>query len=1040
MIICTRKVFSAFLIFLFAFTALLYGGNKPVQSRVNVNNSGLTYTKLSLNNLSTFIYNNGFSDINLMGNSGLAFPRGGWKAVVFQSGFVWGGKVNDNVRVGGSTYQSGLQPGRIISAGVPEDTNIAKTKIYRVRPDYKTADLTIEATEEGKTESEIRAKYEKDWMEWPASEGAPFWDKDGDGKYDPYKDIPGVKDAIQTIWFTANDLDAAKTQALYGSLPLGLELQTTIWAYDKDWILNNTYFKKFKIINKGNNNIKDMHLSLWTDPDVGDATDDFAGCDTLLNLGYVYNANSSDGVYSSMPPAVGFKLLQGPVVPAASDSAIFNGNRIYGKKNLPMTAFYYHVNGVFNYADPLLGSDYNRGTLTFYRLLQGKMSSQDDYYPVPAELGGGKTKFPLSGDPVMGTGYLDGKLFPKGDRRIGLSSGPFNMAPGDTQEVVFSEIVAQSSSNISSVKLLKLFASEIQKKYDSFFKFQDVAVPEAPKPAGTYSKNSITLKIPENLQIENFDKDGFSFQGYNIYQLPSGVPEKKGGVYLGTVDKIDGITSIVGRGVDTLTGNQVNLLQQKGTDSGILREITFSHDSLGHAPFLIGKKYYFGISAYTYRNDPVNNFTNTESRLGVLAVTFQDSLPGPKYNNGLKVTRISGQAEGTITPIVIDASKLTHDTYQVGFSIETGTPVMYVKDLTRGYTLTDNQSASYGGYFDPVYDGIYVKVNNVQPGVKEWQIPQGTRKWSWSGANLGLEGFNGAIGYGGTWLGTSANVEKLHNVLIKFASTDTSGNLINTGDPNVSYAYRYLRNSNKPAAKPEFEQFIINKGSGYLYQDFVKNFPFAAYDIEDPAHPRRLAVGYLEHNISNGLLNGKYWPPRAGQDNIGIGSPREWFFIFSVPYSETSDASLQGDLLSGSLPVLWMGTPTRTGSFAFSSDDQFMIIRTHPFTSEDVFTFTADKLASANSENVPLSYEMSQNYPNPFNPVTTIRYSIPEAARVELKVFDILGREVMTLVNQEQNAGRYNVQFDAGRLSSGIYIYRISAKNFTKTSKMVLLK
>ncbi|MGE5439994.1 MAG: T9SS type A sorting domain-containing protein [Bacteroidota bacterium] len=1039
MVIRKKQFLSAFLLFFIALTVLAYAGDKQGKNHVSTNNASLTFTKLNLNNLSTFIYNNGYSDFNLSGKSGLAFPRGGEKTVAYQSGFVWGGKVNENIRVGGSTYGSGLQPGRIISTGVAEDTNAAKSKLFRVRPDYKTADLTIEAAEEEKTQSEVRAKYEKDWMEWPASEGAPYWDQDGDGKYDPAKDIPGVKDAVQTIWFVANDLDTAKTCALYGSLPMGVELQTTVWAYDKDWILNNTYFKKFKIINKSNNEFKDFYLSFWIDPDIGDANDDLAGCDTLQNMGYVYNGNVMDHVYGNFPPAVGFKLLQGPRVNATlSDTASYDGRKVPGKKNLPMTAFYYFINGSDTYADPKLGQYYELGTMSFYRLMRGKMSTKDEEFPIPSNLGGGLTKFPLSGDPVAGSGYLDGRLFDPGDRRTGLSSGPFNMAPGDTQEVVISEMAAQSSSNINSVKLLKFFSAEVQKKYNNYFKFQEIPAPEAPKVTGTYSNNSLTVKIPENTQIENFDKEGYQFQGYNLYQLPSGVPEKKGAVYLGTYDKIDGVKSITGLGPDTLTGNEISLIQQRGTDSGILREITFYRDSLTHAPLLAGKKYYFGISAYTYRNDPENKLTNIEGPLGVCSVIYQDSLIGPKYNDVLSLDKVSGHGEGTITPIVIDASKLTGHEYQIGFNGESGSAVMYLKDLTRNGLVQDDQSAMYGNIYSPVYDGIYFKINDVKPGMKEWQIPQGTLKWSWSGASLSLEGFSGSIGYAGGWLTSSAGPEKLHDVLIKFAATDSSGNVLDPSDPDVSYAYRYLRGASNYPQMPEFIPYMINKTSGYPYQDFKKNFPFAAYDVEDPAHPRQLAVGYLENNTPKGAVDGKYWPPQKGLDNVGAGSPREWFFIFDVNYRETADASLQGDLLNGELPVLWMGTPTVNSKL--ESNDQFLIIRSHPFTSEDVFRFTVGKLSRVESGNIPSTYEMSQNYPNPFNPVTTISYSLPEVSKVELKVYDILGREVMTLVNKEQNAGRYNVQFNAGRLSSGIYIYRILAKNFTRTNKMVLLK
>lgn len=89
---------------------------------------------------------------------------------------------------------------------------------------------------------------------------------------------------------------------------------------------------------------------------------------------------------------------------------------------------------------------------------------------------------------------------------------------------------------------------------------------------------------------------------------------------------------------------------------------------------------------------------------------------------------------------------------------------------------------------------------------------------------------------------------------------------------------------------------------------------------------------------------------------------------------------------------------------------------------------------------VPASFELSQNYPNPFNPNTTINYSIPQNASVKLTVYDMLGREVQTLVSAYQNAGAYRVQFDASGLASGLYLYRLSAGAFQQTLKMVLTK
>jgi hypothetical protein len=89
---------------------------------------------------------------------------------------------------------------------------------------------------------------------------------------------------------------------------------------------------------------------------------------------------------------------------------------------------------------------------------------------------------------------------------------------------------------------------------------------------------------------------------------------------------------------------------------------------------------------------------------------------------------------------------------------------------------------------------------------------------------------------------------------------------------------------------------------------------------------------------------------------------------------------------------------------------------------------------------VPSIFELQQNYPNPFNPSTTIRYGLPSAEQVSLKIYDMLGRQVATLVNARQAAGRYEATFNAASLSSGIYIYRLQAGSFSQTSKMMLVK
>jgi hypothetical protein len=94
---------------------------------------------------------------------------------------------------------------------------------------------------------------------------------------------------------------------------------------------------------------------------------------------------------------------------------------------------------------------------------------------------------------------------------------------------------------------------------------------------------------------------------------------------------------------------------------------------------------------------------------------------------------------------------------------------------------------------------------------------------------------------------------------------------------------------------------------------------------------------------------------------------------------------------------------------------------------------------------LPKAYSLSQNYPNPFNPTTTIAYDIPANAYVEIVVFDILGRRVATLVNEQKGAGRYDVSWngkngDRLQASTGIYFYRLSANTFVQTRELLFLK
>ncbi len=134
---------------------------------------------------------------------------------------------------------------------------------------------------------------------------------------------------------------------------------------------------------------------------------------------------------------------------------------------------------------------------------------------------------------------------------------------------------------------------------------------------------------------------------------------------------------------------------------------------------------------------------------------------------------------------------------------------------------------------------------------------------------------------------------------------------------------------------------------------------------------------------------------------------------------------------------------SKNWTFVKSVADGFQLDYCTPMTMRQMALLGMDTLLVGVEQignHVPNDYLLEQNYPNPFNPSTTIRYSIPARADVELNVYDALGNLVETLVNREQEAGIYQVEFNPVNLASGIYFYQIKTNSFVETKKLVLLK
>jgi hypothetical protein len=371
-----------------------------------------------------------------------------------------------------------------------------------------------------------------------------------------------------------------------------------------------------------------------------------------------------------------------------------------------------------------------------------------------------------------------------------------------------------------------------------------------------------------------------------------------------------------------------------------------------------------------------------------------------------------------------------------------------LKDSTDGRILLLNHPLPDSlGHNVPVTDGFKVLRGtiNLRTGtMKSLTTVHGDRPWVSYGVSnvLGLEGFGGTIGNAfDHWPSGGVGYSRQHSVRLVFASTDTPAS-----DSAFSFAYRYLQNANVPPARPEFTPFITNASAFFAYQDYTRSLPFAAYDVTESLQ-RRLMVGFLENNVPLGLLDGRYEPPQGSMpyDNRAASGPREWFFIFDTPYSETPDPALQVDISTRKVPLMWVGYPSRW--ISLQTGAELRIISPHAPGPAEWWTFALDRNAY-----IPSSHQLYQNYPNPFNAGTTITFTVPDPSYVTLKIYNLLGQEIRTLLSANQYPGLINARWDgtnnAGHhVASGVYFYRFEATNlndpgqaFVQVNKMMMLR
>lgn len=1049
-------------------------------------------TKFNINNISTFFTNDGASDLSVTGDSGFQFPIGSGKTVFYESGFVYGGYVNGEWRVGGSTYNRGQVPGRILPSGLGEDPALPHVRIYRVRRDYKDpqADYSKEISDEGKSKDAIYTQYDTDWNQWPAIYGAPFEDKNGNGTYEPAVDVPGVPGADQTIWFVANDTDPTVAQKLYGSIGLGIEMQATIWGYNQQNALGDALFRKYTMINKGSANVDSCYVNMWSDPDLGgDAGDDFAGSDTLLSMGFIYNGDDSDPAYGQYIPSSGFDFMQGPIIKgSATDRAVFKGKYRTGYKNMPMTAFYLFTQSVANWGDPTLGN-YANGALRFRNLFQGKNATLGT--PLIDPLTGKRTMFFAPGDPVTGKGWVDGILFPKQDRRIGTVSGPFTLAVGDTQEVVVGQLAAGGVApigRIGAVALLKFQDKQVQRAYDNLF-----VVPQAPKPpivpidpvtkigkASEFDKSLFISWGDDEAAVkatESYDQLGYKFEGYVVYQLPRLNAQLNEGKIIATFDLATDPGIVLSSSFDPATNAETKTISKNGSNSGIQRMITIKTDAVrGGIPLANGTEYYFVVSSYVVHSDKDAVPNVLESLSARIAATPHSPNPGVAYQATpgtiINAIKTAGGSDGVVQAIIVDPSKVTGSQYTVTFKDDGLGTGGVLWSLKRGTTvlLADQKNLSGDNdYFTT--DGLQVKVSGPPVGVKAgdagWSIPKGTRRFTWAGGAdaFQLEGFNGAVGYASprAFFGDGVMMVgpgELKNIVLKLAKVNFTGDYnppFDLNDPNISYGYRFLRGNANAPVKPEFAPFIINKTGGYAFQAFEKNVPLSAWNVDNPAQPKRLTVAFLENNSANGLVDGKYWPGDYNKyDNVASSGPREWLFIIDTPYSETINPAIASEIIGSDARVMYYITWARRGAVPFSpgnsGDDEFQINGNKAITKTDVFTFTAPSVITNDADLAKSEIEKINVFPNPYygsNPREINKYQrfvtfshLPQ--RATLRVFNLAGQLVRVL--QKDSPSQFTtwdlVNDSSFPVASGLYIVHIDMPDLgtTKIVKLAIIQ
>jgi hypothetical protein len=416
---------------------------------------------MNQNNISSYFQNTGiFYQNTTSGNmAGFEWPKGSGRMSCFTAGLSIGCGINGQYAQVMASYKGEYAPGHFL-------TNHS----WETNADFKM--YTVKAGDNEYTNPDYANWYKI------VPYGAPYKDINNNHQFDIGIDIPGMPNSAQTIFECMGDGDTSQRSSGEGfgggitSPLLGAEIHFTAWSYLSP-ALAEVNFMSWVVINRGSVKWDSTFMGVVVDPDLGDADDDYIGCDTVLNLGYCYNADNMDGngsppTYGANPPVFGMDYFRSPV------------NKITGD-TLGLTSFVFFTNT--SSAPPPCEADPNGEPVPAYNMLQGMKKDRTPFMDI-TKTPPKRTKFCYPGTP-SGNGWTESKgsmqncggdttgtiipVNPAGDRRFVFNSGALNFTvnPGDTQKIVVGGMIARGANNLNGISVLKTLSRSAQWFYDS---------------------------------------------------------------------------------------------------------------------------------------------------------------------------------------------------------------------------------------------------------------------------------------------------------------------------------------------------------------------------------------------------------------------------------------------------------------------------------------------------------------------------------------------------------------------------------------------